>query len=100
MASDEFESRQVRRQFERKAKLNGLGLLVLLDAPLTYDWNGHKGMEVQSAGMSDIEVAGRVRMLMRDDWNHEEICTLARDRIMGLSKRLAELRAAIAKATS
>ncbi|MBZ9922006.1 hypothetical protein LB579_30405 [Mesorhizobium sp. BR1-1-7] len=70
-------------------------LIELIDAPLTYDWNGHKDMQVQSIEQTDDHVAGRVRMLMRHDWNHEEICTLARDRIMGLSKRLAEVRAAL-----
>lgn len=34
--------------------------------------------------IEDIEVAGRVRMLYRDQLDHEFICTLARDRIMVL----------------
>lgn len=42
------------------------------------------------AGMqySDEEVAYFVRMLMRDQINHEMVCTLGRDRIMLLSERL------------
>lgn len=71
-------------------------LLKLLDEPLTYDWNGHTDMPVQDAAKSDLEVAARVRMLMRNDLFHENVCTLARDRIMGLSKRLAKVRAALA----
>lgn len=53
---------------------------------MTYDWNGHSDMPVQSPELSDYEVAGRVRMLMRNQLDHESVCTLARDRIMGLSK--------------
>ncbi len=37
---------------------------------------------------SDIEVAGMVRMLMRDDLNHEFVCVAGRDRIMYLSQQL------------
>jgi hypothetical protein len=37
---------------------------------------------------SDEEVAGFVRMLMRQQVNHEAICTMGRDRIMLLSERL------------
>ncbi len=46
--------------------------------------------EIQGASLSDMEVAGRVRMLMRTDLNHESVCTLARDRIVYLSDRLDE----------
>ena len=35
--------------------------------------------------MSHIEVANKVRMLMRNDLDHEAICTMARDRIMHLA---------------
>jgi hypothetical protein len=58
---------------------------------LTYDWNGHTDRVVQSPEKSNIEVACRVRMLMRSDLDHESVCTLARDRIMGLDKRIGEL---------
>ncbi len=45
--------------------------------------------------LTDSEVAGMVRMLMRDDPSHEIICLIARDRILWLSdqvKRLTEER--------
>ena len=38
--------------------------------------------------LSDIEVAGKVRMLMRYDLDHEAVCTAGRDRIMYLSQQL------------
>lgn len=58
---------------------------------LTYDWNGCTDMPVSRPDLSDFEVAAKVRMLMRDQLDHEFVCTLARDRIMGLSKRVAAL---------
>lgn len=42
---------------------------------------------------TDAEVAGMVRMLMRDQADHEMICVLARDRILEISGRLAQLQA-------
>lgn len=41
--------------------------------------------------LSDIEVADKVRMLMRNDLMHEATCTAGRDRIMYLSQRVALL---------
>lgn len=35
---------------------------------------------------SDISVANEVRMLMREQLNHEFVCTAARDRIIYLSQ--------------
>lgn len=40
---------------------------------------------------SDLEMASRVRMLMRDDLNHEFICMAGRDRIMYLSQQVDRL---------
>src|SRR5690348_12674425 len=40
---------------------------------------------------SDIEIAGRARMLMRDDIDHENVCVAARDRICRLAVTNAEL---------
>jgi len=37
---------------------------------------------------SDIEVASKVRMLMRNDIDHEVVCMAGRDRIMYLSQQL------------
>lgn len=59
---------------------------------LTYDWMGQTHV-MMSPDISDFVVAGRVRMLMRDQLDHEAVCTLARDRIMALSKRIVELEA-------
>lgn len=42
------------------------------------------------AEKSDLQVAGEVRMLMRDQLNHEAVCMAARDRIMYLSQQLEE----------
>ncbi len=38
--------------------------------------------------LSDLEIADRVRMLMRTDLDHEAVCVMARDRIKYLSGRL------------
>jgi hypothetical protein len=48
---------------------------------------------IQGPWWTDEEVAGKVRMLMRGDLDHESICTLARDRILYLSQELARVRA-------
>ena len=40
---------------------------------------------------TDLEVAGMVRMLMRDDLNHEFVCMAGRDRIMYLSQQIDRL---------
>jgi hypothetical protein len=61
---------------------------------LTYDWL-HKDIPMLAPNVSDLEVATQVRMLMRHDLNHESVCTLARDRIMALSKRVDELQKAL-----
>jgi hypothetical protein len=58
---------------------------------LTYDWNGWTHV-MQQHELSDYDVAGQVRMLMRDQLDHERVCTLARDRIMALSKEIVRLR--------
>lgn len=60
----------------------------------TYDHNGHTNLPIACPDWDDVEVAGRVRMLMRNDLDHELICTVARDRILCLAKekeRLSQL---------
>lgn len=53
-------------------------------------------VECQAFGhMSDEWVADRVRMLRHRDLDHEAICCAARDRIMRLSLRMAELSASV-----
>lgn len=52
--------------------------------------NGHEHV-IQGAHLSDMEVAGRIRMLMRGQLDHESVCTLARDRIVYLADRLGEI---------
>jgi hypothetical protein len=41
--------------------------------------------------LSDLEMAGKVRMLYRDQLDHEAVCVGARDRIMYLSQQNEEL---------
>lgn len=50
-----------------------------------------EGKNLAFAHLSDAEMANYVRMLMRDDLDHEAVLTGARDRIMHLSARIAEL---------
>jgi hypothetical protein len=52
----------------------------------TYDWNGHTDMPIDYADMCDEDLAGKVRMLMRGDLEHEAVVCAARDRIMALVK--------------
>lgn len=66
---------------------------------LTYDWNGHADMKMCGASLSDFEVAVKVRMLFRTQFDHEAVCLMARDRIMALSKEVARLDAALRKAS-
>lgn len=49
-------------------------------------------MQARQAGphWSDEQVASKVRMLMRDDLDHEAVCVMARDRIVYLSAVVAE----------
>lgn len=54
--------------------------------------NGHEH-EIQGAHLSDMDVAGRIRMLMRGQLDHESVCTLARDRVVYLADRLGEIEA-------
>lgn len=65
------------------------------DTVRTYTWNG-KTLPIGSPHLSDVDVAIRVRMLMRDQLNHEIVCTDARDRIMCLVAEKAALREALA----
>ncbi len=58
----------------------------------TYDHNGHTNLPIACPDWDDVEVAGRVRMLMRNDLEHELICTVARDRILCLAKEKEQLR--------
>lgn len=59
----------------------------------TYDWNGHTDMEISYPHLTDFQMAGKVRMLMRDDLIHESVVCGARDRIMCLVKEKAALEA-------
>ena len=52
------------------------------------------GIDFEAHGTkSDEWIADRVRMLSRNDIDHEAICCAARDRIMRLTLRVAELKA-------
>lgn len=52
---------------------------------------GHK-REAAYPWLSDVEIAGEVRMLMRNDVAHEAIVCAARDRILHLSEEVERLR--------
>lgn len=72
---------------------------VLKDEPPKLYVNG-SWHQMMSPDLSDDDVAVRVRMLFRDELEHEYVCTLARDRILSLSQRLAALAAIHAGAAS
>lgn len=59
--------------------------------------NGHVH-GVQEHWISNAEVAGTVRMLMRNQLDHERVCTLARDRILFLDQELRTTQALLAEA--
>lgn len=63
----------------------------------TYDWNGHTNMPISFAHLTDMQMAGTVRMLMRNDLGHEGIVCGARDRIMCLVKEKTALEARVAE---
>jgi len=44
---------------------------------------------------TDAQIAGKVRMLYRDQIDHEAVCTMARDRIVWLAEQNAALLAAL-----
>jgi hypothetical protein len=56
-----------------------------------FDWNGHTNREIGMPDVSDQVLASMVRMLMRNDLDHEMIVCAARDRIMCLVKEKARL---------
>lgn len=58
--------------------------------PKRFKHNGHD-RDAAYPWLSDEEIAGMVRMLMRYDLNHEGVCCAARDRILHLSQRLSWL---------
>ena len=60
-------------------------------ADRTYDWNGHTNLPISYPDLSDFHMAGKVRMLMRSDLDHEGVVCGARDRIMCLSQEKALL---------
>lgn len=60
----------------------------------TYTWNG-KTFPISRPELSDEDVAGKVRMLMRNQLNHESVCCLARERIMCLVSEVSALQAKI-----
>ena len=57
----------------------------------TYSWNGNTALPISAPHLSDEEVAREVRMLMRDQLNHESVVTIARDRIMCLTEEKESL---------
>lgn len=63
----------------------------------TYDWNGRAGVPISFPHLTDQQMAGTVRMLMRHDLGHEGIVCGARDRIMCLVKEKAALEARVAE---
>lgn len=59
--------------------------------PKQFQHNGHT-REAAYPWISDTEIAGMVRMLLRSDIGHEAIVCAARDRIMHLSQENERLR--------
>lgn len=60
---------------------------------LPFRHNGHD-REAAMPYLSHVEMAGRVRMLLRTDWTHEMVVCAARDRILHLTQENERLRAA------
>lgn len=63
-------------------------------APKVFHHMGHE-REAALPWLSDIDMAGEVRMLMRDNPMHEAIVCAGRDRILHLSEENARLRSAL-----
>lgn len=64
-----------------------------------YTWNGTTH-PIGKPHLTDEEMAGEVRMLMRDQLDHEAICTAARDRIMCLVAEKKALQEALESVAS
>jgi hypothetical protein len=60
--------------------------------PLRFTHNGNE-REAAMPWLSHVEMAGRVRMLLRDDWTHEATVCAARDRILHLAQENERLNA-------
>lgn len=67
--------------------------------PLPFMFMGER-REALAPWMSHAEVADRVRMLMRDQVDHEAVCVIGRDRILHLSQELAAQREKFAMHTA
>ena len=76
---------------------NTLALLEYRAAHEAPGWT-YEGPHSAGGHLSDAEVAGRIRMLMRDSLDHEGVCVMARDRIRDLSREVAALKARLAAA--
>lgn len=64
---------------------------LIAESPRVFDWLHNKNRKIGMPDVSDEDLAGRVRMLMRNDLDHEMIVCAARDRIMCLVKEKREL---------
>lgn len=73
----------------KKANIESIGQL---DATVRREYTMKN---ITYSKLSDSEMAGMVRMLMRSDLNHESVCVGARDRIMYLSQQLEKLKSAV-----
>jgi len=62
--------------------------------PLRFTFLGND-READMPWLSHEEAAGTVRMLMRHQLDHEQVCCMARDRILHLAQENARLRAAL-----
>lgn len=88
-----------RRQIEESEGLDGSaspGVTAGAPTPMTDDDRAAATADLCFGHLSHIEMASKVRMLMRGDIEHEPICVGARDRIVWLAQRehdlLAEVR--------
>ena len=63
----------------------------------TFEHNGHV-REIAYPELSDVEMAGKVRMLTTSDWrDHEAVVCGARDRILALVKEKKSLEDQVSK---
>jgi hypothetical protein len=86
------EARAIGKERQRRAAAYKGG-------PLKFTHLGHD-READMPWLSHVEAAGMVRMLMRDQLDHESICCMARDRILHLAQENERLRSELASALS
>lgn len=89
-----MDMKEILAEAERNGAENGRRAAAYKGPPLKFTFLGNN-REATFPWLSHEEAAGTVRMLMRDQLDHEWICCMARDRILHLAQENDRLREAL-----